>query len=149
MSEEFKDLIDRMFREKVEQRKTVEDSQEEISDKKFEETPFPSYKLDFPESPARTKEQNQKAVKYALAEMERIREAFLQFTEQVNDTILYGQLYGNVEDFVEVCKELTILIEDGIDKNKLTPSTAEDYERMRRMRDRLLQYVLDKYEKKD
>lgn len=160
MSEDFKKLIDKMFEEKKEERKEeVEESpQEEISNKKFrniglpeavDEVSYPSYVLDFPESPPRTKEQNQKAVKYAMSEMERIREAFLEFTDKVNDTVLYGQLYGEIEEFVETCKELTVLIEDGIDKEKLTSGSANDYERLRKMRDRLLQYVLDKYEKKD
>lgn len=147
MSEEFRDLIENMFVKKKEERK--QEPAEKPVKKKETEAPFPSYKLDFPESPPRTKEQNQKAVKYALEEMERIREAFLEFTDKVNDTVLYGQLYGNIEDFVEVCKDLTVLIEDGIDKEKLTPAISEDYERMRKMRDRLLQYVLDKYEKLD
>lgn len=146
MSEEFKDLIDKMFEKKKEERKQEpEKKTAPIPD----EVSYPSYVLDFPETPPRTKEQNQKAIKYAMSEMERIREAFLEFTDKVNDTVLYGQLYSNIEDFVEVCKDLTTLIEDGIDKEKLTPASAEDYERMRKMRDRLLQYVLDKYENKD
>lgn len=137
MSEEFRDLIESMFQKKKEEKKQSK-----------EEKKFPSYRLDFPETPPKTKEQNEKAVKHAKKEMERIRLAFLDFTEQINDTVLYGHLYGSIEDFVEVCTDLTRMLEDDIDKDSLTSQGIDDYERMRKMRERLLSYVLDKYEEK-
>lgn len=140
MSEEFKDLIEGMF-----QQKKLKPTDEPKDPAEIEE-PFPTYRLDLPESPPRTQEQNEKAVEYALKEMEQIRLAFLEFTEKVNNTVLYNQLFGNIEDFIEVCRDLTSLIEDGVDKDKLTSAGLDDYERMRKMRDRLLQYVLEKYD---
>lgn len=142
MSDEFRNLIESMFQQKKEEKK-------EKTEDKPKDTKFPTYRLDFPESPPKTKEENNKAIKYAKEEMERIRLAFLDFTEKVNDTVLYGHLYGDIEDFVEVCKDLTTMLEDGIDKDKLTSHGLEDYERMVRIRERLLSYVLDKYEEKD
>ena len=142
MSDEFRELIENMFQQKKEEKK------EKVQDKP-QDSNFPTYRLNFPESRPKTQEQSDKAIRYAKEEMERIRLAFLDFTEKINDTVLYGHLYGNIEDFVEVCKDLTAMLEDGVDTDKLTSHGLEDYERMTRIRERLLSYVLDKYEEKD
>lgn len=142
MADEFKDFIDDLFEQK---RAGKTSKPNESSEPPYNKKP--SRKLSIPEPPPKTQEQQEKAIKYARQEIESIRQAFLDFSEKVNHTIMYDHLYPHIEDFVEVCQDLTALVEDDVDKSEMTNKGLDDYERMRKIRARLLDYVLEKYEK--
>lgn len=132
--EDFRSLVDNLFAEKKEEQK--------------EEEKAPRYKVNIPEPPAQTKEQQEAALVHAKEEMEKIRKAFLDFTDQVNETVTYSYLYSEVEDFVEACKDMLILLTDDIDKDELTEHGLKDYEKLRKFRARILADITEKYKKK-
>lgn len=132
--EDFRSLVDNLFADKKEEPK--------------EEKKAPRYTVNIPEAPAQTKEQEAAALVHAKEEMEKIRKAFLDFTDQVNETVTYSYLYSEVEDFVEACKDMLILLTDEIDKDELTEHGLKDYEKLRKIRARILSDITDKYKKK-
>jgi hypothetical protein len=138
---DFKNLIDELFQApKVEEVKEVK---KEVKPKGKK----PTKKVVIPEPPQQTKDQQESAVKIAKDEMEQIRKAFLTFTDEVNDTVIYSYLYPYIEDFVEKCRQMQVLIADDVDKDKLTEHGLGDYEQMRKIRGTILSTIQDKYKK--
>lgn len=118
---------------------------EEVAPKKEEAKA--NYRVKIPEPPAQTTEQQAAALKFAKEEMEQIRKSFLNFTDEVNDTVMYSYLYPYIEDFVERCKQMQVLISDDIDQDKLTEHGLTDYEQMRKIRGTILSTISDKHKK--
>lgn len=140
---EFKDLIDQLFADPKPAREFLEESKAEPK----KEVKKPTKKVKLPEPTKQTGEEEKEALKLAKGEMEKIRKAFLEFTDEVNDTIIYSYLYPHIEDFVEKCKQMQTLLDDDIDKDKLTSHGLDDYEEMKKIRGIILNVVLEKYER--
>lgn len=136
---EFQDQINDLFAAPK-----VEASKKETAK---EEQPKANYRVKIPEPPEQTKQEQQASIKLAKEEMEMIRKSFLNFTDEVNDTVMYSYLYPYIEDLVERCKQLQILISDDIDKDKLTEYGLTDYEQMRKIRGTILSTISDKNKK--
>lgn len=140
VSNQFKGLIDGIFDEQHHETEEAPKVQE-VKPKK--------HKVKIPEPPQQTKEQEVNAAKHAKDEMEDIRKAFLAFTDSVNDTVLYSYLYPYIEDFVEKCRQMQVLVGDEIDKDKLSEHGLNDYEQMKKIRGTILSEISNRYNKKD
>jgi esterase/lipase len=137
ISNESKDLIDNLFEIQDQEKKAKQDDPPEVK----------KYKVKIPEPPEQTKKDEEIALKLAKDEMEQIRKTFLDFTDQCNDTVIYSYLYPYVQDFVEKCRQMQVLIENEIDEDKLTDNGLHDYEQMKKIRGTVLSMILDKHNK--
>jgi len=133
--EHYKKLIGSMF-------EPSEPKQQEEEPK-----PFPTRKLKLPEPPAHTKQEELQAMEYARDEMEQIREAFYNFTNEIGNTIAYGYLYNEVEKFIEACQDLHALVEEDVSEDKITENGLETYQKMKKIRARLLHDIYTNYKK--
>lgn len=140
--EDFKAMIEGIFQQKKEIQPVEVVEEEKTSKKKT-----PTRRLKLPEPPALTAEEQEKALEKAKAEMEEIRISFLEFTEKVVDTILYGYLYNEVEKIVEGFEDMNTLITQDIDESKITKHGEADLEKLKKLRARILNDVYNKYEK--
>ncbi|MDK2600585.1 hypothetical protein QO179_24130 [Bacillus stercoris] len=132
--ENYKELIGKMFEEKQ------EDKKKDLEDKKNVR-----HRLKLPDPPKQTDEQKEFSIRCAKEEMENLRVAFLDFTDKVNDSVVYAYLYSEIEKFVEACQDMAILIEDDIDKDKLSQEGLEYHNKMQKLRLRILNDVYNKY----
>lgn len=137
--EDFRSLVDGLFEEQK------EEVAEKVEAPKKKAAHKPSYRVQIPEPPAQTKEEQEASLVYAKEEMEKIRKAFLQFTDAVNETVTYSYLFSEVEEFVEACKDMQTVLTDDINKDLLTEKGLADYEKLRKIRARILSDVADKY----
>jgi hypothetical protein len=88
-------------------------------------------------------------VDLALDELEAVRQAFLSFQEQTEDLAVYQFIYPAVEEFVEFCLDLVELVEDDFDVENLHGKSLEQYQKIQKLRARILSAMYKKYKKKD
>lgn len=129
---EFKELVDNMF--KVQ--------------KTEKEEPKPK-KIKFPEPQKLEPVEEEAAILLAQDEMETVREAFLDFQDAIANTALYPYLFPEFEEMGESFKEMVELVEDSIDQSELTEAGKKDYERMLKVRNRILSSVYNFYKTKE
>lgn len=132
--EDYKQWINELFKEKKEA-EPVEEKEEKVV----------RHRVRIPEAPAQTKEQEEEALKYAKAELETIREAFLDFQEEVGDTVIMDYLLGDLEEFIEACYDMEAMLGDDFKKENITENGLTNYEKMRKIRSRVLNGVYKKY----
>jgi hypothetical protein len=85
----------------------------------------------------------------ALEELDIVREAFLNFQEQIGDLAIFQFIYPEIEEFVEFCLDLVELVEDDFDVETLQGKTLEQYQKIQKLRARILSAMYMKYKKKD
>ena len=133
--EDFKALIEGMFKEKKEARAEEKKTEEKVV----------RHRVRIPEPPAQTKEEQAVALKYAKEEMETIRQALLDFQDKASETVIFDFLLGELEEFVEACQDMETLLTDDFNKEEITEHGLTDYEKMRKIRARILNDVYKKY----
>lgn len=105
----------------------------------------PTHRLQLPNAPVLPKEEQEKYAKIGLEEMEQVRQAFLDFQDAISHLVVYSYLYPHIEQFASIAEDLVDLIEHNIDKDDLTDVGLVDYEKLMRIRNRLLDQIKNKY----
>jgi hypothetical protein len=150
--EEAKALIEAMFTVKKEEVKEIPEDETAAFPtevKGEEEKPASNAapkrrRIKIPEPPEQTKEQQAKAIELAKQELDIIHDAFMEFSEQTSDTVIYGYLYGEILKLVESFQDMETMINDTIEKEKITENGMEWYEKMRKIRARILNDVYNR-----
>lgn len=150
--EESRALIESLFA-KQEVKEEVVASQEEISAKKFaaEEqpktniTPGKRHRVKIPEAPPQTLEQEKIAVNLAEEELDIIHDAFMKFSEEASDTVIYGYLYGEILKLVESFQDVEATIKDDFNEDDITKNGEAYYDKVRKIRARILNDVYNRY----
>lgn len=140
--EETQALIAGMFESKKEARKEKQVTKHSVSK---EENPIKRHRIRIPEPPIQSKEEEDKSIKLAQQELDLIHDAFMEFSEKTSDTVIYGHLYNEILKLTEAFEDMESLITDDIDKEEMTKNTEEDYEKLRKIRARVLSDVYNKY----
>lgn len=135
--EEYKKLIESMFEQKKELKKEALKEEEVKS--------VPRHRIRLPEPPLQSPEEQEVSINLAKEEMENIREAFLEFSERVCDTVIYSYLYGEVDRFIEACEDMEDLIEDNFNRDEMTENGLAHYEKVRKLRARILGDIYKEY----
>lgn len=89
----------------------------------------------------------EETVELVLNELDDVREAFLKFQEEVEDLAIFQFLYPEIEEFVEFCLDLIELVEDDFDVESLDAKSLEQYQKMQKLRARILSAAYMKYKK--
>jgi hypothetical protein len=140
--EEFKKMLEDLFT------KTEEPKEEAKEEPKSEEKPkkkTPTRRVKIPEPPAQTKEEEKEALKFAQGELDTLFDAFYQFTEAAGETIVFGYLQNDIQELVSRFEDIDIILQDKIDKEKLTEYGLTDFEKYRKIRARILNDIYNKY----
>ena len=88
-------------------------------------------------------------VELALDELETVREAFVAFQEQIGDLAIFQFVYPEIEEFVDFCLDLVELVEDDFDAESLRGESLAQYQKIQKLRARILSAMYMKYKKKD
>lgn len=107
------------------------------------------HRIRIPEPPAQTKLEQEEALVYAKDEVEQIHSSFVEFVENIEDTTLYGYLYTEIQKLIEAFKDMDDLVNDKINKDELTLNGISDYERMRKLRHRILSDIYNQSKKEE
>jgi hypothetical protein len=144
--EEAKALIEAMFAVKKEEVKEEEPQEVEtpVEEKPASNAAPKRRRVKIPEPPEQTKEQQAEAIELAKQELDIIHDAFMDFSEQASDTVIYGYLYGEILKLVESFQDMEAMINDTIDKEKITENGMEWYQKMRTIRARVLNDVYNR-----
>lgn len=137
-------MIEELFAEKKEARKD-----EVVEEAPTEDTPKPTRRVRLPEPPAQTKKEQGVALGFANQEIELLHEAFLEFSERTSDLVIYGHLYAEILTLTEVFQDMEALINQTIHEEALTEQTAGDYNKLKKIRARILSDVYGKYKKNE
>jgi hypothetical protein len=148
--EETKALIESMFEQKQEVKKEAKLGEEYQSlDEMREEDgvveEVKRHRVRIPEPPAQTKKEQEISMHLAKEELDIIHDAFMEFSEKVSDTVIYGHLYNEVLKLTEAFQDMEAIVNDDIDKEELTKYGLGDYEKMRSIRARVLHDVYNHY----
>ena len=134
--EETKALIESMFSSSKEEKK--EESKSKI-------TPGKRHRIRIPDPPVQNKTEEELSVRLAKQEMDTIHDAFMEFSEKTSDTVIYGYLYSEILELVEAFQDMEAMIDNTIDEKKITESGKEWYEKMKKIRARVLHDIYKKY----
>ena len=138
-----KALIESMFEKKDETpkevKKKVPQKKIESKDSLNEKLPQKRHRIRIPEIPLKTQEEQAVALSYANDELELILDAFTEFSEKISETIIYGHLYQDFLRLSESFEDIEAMINDTILKEELTDNGIGSYEKMRKMRARILE----------
>lgn len=105
------------------------------------------HRIRIPDVPPQTKQQQAESLKYANDELELILDAFMEFSEAVSDTIIYGHLYQDILRLSEAFEDMETVINESISVDELTDNGMASYEKMRKIRGRILNDVYNHYKK--
>lgn len=89
------------------------------------------------------------SVKAALAELEEIRKAYIEFQSKTSHFVMFGYLNSAFENFAEYAADITEIIKDDIDETKLCKSTMNKYKKIKQLRSRILSSIAKRYGDKD
>ncbi len=89
----------------------------------------------------------EECLQLALDELETVRAAFLEFQEKVEDLAIFQFIYPQVEEFVDFCLDLIELMENDFDVNSLTGESLKKYQKIQKLRARILSAIYMKYRK--
>lgn len=84
-----------------------------------------------------------------LQELDDVREAFLRFQEETENLAIFQFIYPEIEEFVDFCLDLVELVEDDFDVDSLQGKSLEQYQKMQKLRARILSATYMKYKKED
>jgi hypothetical protein len=147
--ERFKQIVDSIFDK-------LEDTENKIKERKVPTGPIRK-RLDEKKAASELDKEivvdpdapQNEVVDLALDELEMVRQAFLTFQEQTEDLAIYQFIYPAVEEFVEFCLDLVELVEDDFDVENLHGKSLEQYQKIQKLRARILSAMYMKYKKKD
>lgn len=137
-------MIEDMFAEKKESRK-----EQAAESSAPEQKSTPRRRVRIPEPPPQTKEQEGVSLGLANQEIELLHEAFLEFSEKTSDLVIYGHLYAEILNLTEVFQDMEAVINNNIEEDALSEQTLGDYDKLKRIRARILSDVYGKYKKNE
>jgi hypothetical protein len=106
-------------------------------------------KIKLPEAPEQTAQEVLDSIELTKGDIEYIREEFYEFQSAISNLPIYPYIYEDIERFVESCIEMSDMIEDNIDKDKLSTTGRLDYEEMQKVRARILSSIYNYYKKEE
>ena len=127
--EETKAMIEGLFQQKKEEKKKV------VPISNIE--PGKRHRVRIPEAPPMSAKEEKIAQTLAEEELNLIHDAFLRFTEEVSDTVIYGHLYNEVTELAEAFQDMDTLLRNHINKENITESVLPEYEKMKSIRSRI------------
>ena len=145
--EKFKKIVDDMFEELNRSEKGTRTSGKSLKRKVFDEKKAKKARQTNSSNVAE-KDPADMALDCALNELEEVRDAFLDFQDDIEDLAIFEFIYPKIEDFVESCLDLIEIMEDDFDADALEGKTLEQYQNMQKLRARILSAMYIKYKKK-
>jgi hypothetical protein len=143
--ERFKKIVDAIFDD-------IDNPKHKAPDKKPAQPSSAKKKLNIEKVDAEEDEPGElgvaeETVELVLKELDDVREAFLKFQEEVEELAIFQFLFPEIEEFVEFCLDLVELVEDDFDVESLDAKSLEQYQKMQKLRARILSAAYMKYKK--
>jgi hypothetical protein len=83
----------------------------------------------------------------ALQELDKIREAFLDFQEETKDLVMFNYMFPYIEAIAQWGIDLADVFEDNFDESKLDPDTLKKYKSIKNLRAQILSKIYNRYKK--
>jgi hypothetical protein len=105
----------------------------------------PTRQLKLPKAISVSKDKEAELLPIARKEVERVRQMFLDFQDEISDTAIYPYLYPHIEQFAEIAQSLSDVLENSIDEDELSKSGLTDYGKLQDVRNRILNQIDKRY----
>lgn len=138
-----------MFEPNEEAQRMIEDIFRDSRNKK-KETELPTTgrrRIRIPEAPAQTPEQEAIALRHTQKEFNQVVDAFINFCHEIEDQTLASYLRGQLDDFGSSLDDMEQMLFKKVDESSLTANGLPHYEKVRKMRNIILNDVYKNHEK--